>query len=59
MDERDKELFYSDMESIDWATFLRGSMLGLRKHLMKEDPKNIPEAKKRMQRYNFDMTYYY
>lgn len=50
LDKRDKDLFMCDMETIDWATFLYGSMLGVRKHLMKEDSKNIPAARKRMNR---------
>lgn len=50
LDERDKELFYFDMEDVDWSLFIKHSMLGLRTYLMKEDPKNIPAAQIRFQR---------
>lgn len=48
MDEKDKEIFYFDMERVDWDVFIQQSMYGIRTYLMKEDPKNIPAAVKRM-----------
>lgn len=48
MDEKDKEIFYFDMETVDWDVFIQQSMYGIRTYLMKEDPKNIPAAIKRM-----------
>jgi len=51
LDDRDKEIFYFDMDSVDWPEFIEQSMYGLRTYLMKEDPKNIPQAYKRFQRF--------
>lgn len=48
MDEKDKEIFYFDMEQVDWSLFIQQSMFGIRTYLMKEDPKTIPAAVKRM-----------
>jgi hypothetical protein len=39
------------MGSIDWPTYMIGKMAGLRKCLMKEDEKSIPQAKLRMKRF--------
>lgn len=50
MDDRDKEIFYFDMEDVDWNEFLKRGMNGIRQYLMKEDPKDIPAARKRFQR---------
>lgn len=50
LDDRDKELFFFDMSSVDWPIFFKESILGMRKYLMKEDPKSIPQAKKRLQK---------
>lgn len=51
LDDKDKELFYFDMEQLNWRDFIGQSMLGIRTYLMKEDPKNIPEARKRFHRW--------
>lgn len=51
LDDKDKELFYFDMEELNWRDFIGQSMLGIRTYLMKEDPKNIPEARKRFHRW--------
>jgi alcohol-forming fatty acyl-CoA reductase len=48
LDKRDKEIFYFDMEEINWKDFLYSNMVGLRMYLMKEDPSTIPEAKRRL-----------
>ncbi|CAO1426263.1 unnamed protein product [Diamesa hyperborea] len=48
MDEKDKEIFYFDMDQVDWSEFIQQSMFGIRTYLMKEDPKTIPAAIKRM-----------
>lgn len=39
------------MDTLDWSINLKGKILGLRKHLLKEDAKSIPQAKLRMQRF--------
>jgi len=50
MTERDKELFFFDMKDVEWSSFIRNSIFGIRMFLMKEDPKTIPQATKRFQR---------
>jgi hypothetical protein len=52
MDSHDKEKFFFDIEQIDWPSFVRDSMLGIRTYLMKDDPKTIPAASKRMKKYD-------
>lgn len=47
LDSRDKEIYYFDMEDVDWSEFLKRSMEGIRLYLMKEDPKTIPAARSR------------
>ena len=51
LDDKDKELFFFDMDSVDWSLFFKESILGIRKYLMKEDPKTIPQAVQRLQRF--------
>lgn len=50
LDDKDKEIFYFDMDTVNWPLFIEQSMFGIRTYLMKEDPKNIPQAVKRLQR---------
>lgn len=38
------------MDAVNWPVFIEKSMYGIRTYLMKEDPKNIPAARKRFQR---------
>lgn len=46
----DQELFYFNMDTVEWDTYIKKSMLGIRTYLMKEDIKTGPAAYKRMQR---------
>lgn len=50
LDIKDKELFYFDMADMDWPSFFVDSIFGIRTYLMKEDPKTIPDAVKRLKR---------
>lgn len=36
------------MDNLDWNSYIKKSLLGLRKYLFNEDEKSIPEAYKRM-----------
>lgn len=49
--EKDKELFPFDITKIDWDSYQKSHVLGLRKHILKEDLSNVPEARKRYYRY--------
>ncbi|KAG5673693.1 hypothetical protein PVAND_003716 [Polypedilum vanderplanki] len=50
LDIKDKELFFFDMNDIEWPMFFVESIYGIRTYLMKEDPKTIPEACKRLKK---------
>lgn len=50
MDSRDKEVFFFDMDKVDWNEYLKESILGMRYYLMKDDPSTIPDGIKRMQK---------
>lgn len=50
MSEKDKEIFYFDMEEVDWDELLKNNFYGLRTYMMKESPKTIPESRQRLQR---------
>uniref|UniRef100_A0A336M4R9 Fatty acyl-CoA reductase n=1 Tax=Culicoides sonorensis TaxID=179676 RepID=A0A336M4R9_CULSO len=48
LDPKDKQIFYFDMNDLDWNEFTRESIHGIRQYLMKDDPSTIPDAIKRM-----------
>lgn len=50
LDSRDKDMFFFDMDKVNWNDYLKESMLGMRYYLMKDDPSTIPDAIKRMQK---------
>lgn len=45
---KDNECFYTDMSSINWYEFLGQALLGTRHYCLHEDPKTLPQARKRM-----------
>lgn len=47
---KDKELFFFNMDDIEWSHAIKMSMHGIRTYVMKEDPSTIPAALKRTQR---------
>jgi alcohol-forming fatty acyl-CoA reductase len=55
LDPRDQELFFFDVDRINWRKFVNESFMGIRTYLLKEDPKNIPAALKRFKRYVWDI----
>ncbi|KAK7595121.1 hypothetical protein V9T40_001554 [Parthenolecanium corni] len=46
----DKEIFYFDMKNVDWAEYLKCSILGARVFLMKDEILTLPAARKKMTR---------
>ena len=50
LSETDQKLFNFDIRKVNWRTYTKNSYIGIRRHLMKEDDANVPEALKRMQR---------
>ncbi|KAG8230557.1 hypothetical protein J437_LFUL010158 [Ladona fulva] len=53
MSSEDKVVFPFNIERLSWKPYFRNYMYGLRKYLLKEDPKSIPTAVKRIQRLRF------
>ncbi|XP_059607693.1 fatty acyl-CoA reductase wat-like isoform X2 [Phlebotomus argentipes] len=49
--ERDREIFFFDMASLDWDTYMNSTVMGIRQYLMKESPDTIPAAKRRLNRF--------
>ncbi|XP_011499623.1 PREDICTED: putative fatty acyl-CoA reductase CG5065 [Ceratosolen solmsi marchali] len=46
----DKNIFFFSMDNFDWNSYLQKSILGLRLYILKNDPSNVPAARKRMAR---------
>ena len=49
MDETDREIFYFNLESLDWYDFIHHYTLGTRKYVLKQDPSTIPACKRKLQ----------
>lgn len=47
LDSRDKQLFNFDMDKLEWKSYVRDSVIGIRVILMKDPLSTIPEATKR------------
>ncbi|XP_066584285.1 fatty acyl-CoA reductase wat-like [Prorops nasuta] len=50
---KDKELFFFSMNDFDWDDYMKKCIGGIRLYIFKEDASTIPEAKKRMARFDF------
>ena len=50
LNEADRKTFNFDMATINWDDYTNIGIQGVRRYLMKDDPKTIPVALKRMQR---------
>ncbi|KAJ0182894.1 hypothetical protein K1T71_000870 [Dendrolimus kikuchii] len=44
--EEDDEVFYTDIEVIDWSEYIRNYIKGAREFCCKEDPNNLPQARR-------------
>ncbi|XP_054709743.1 fatty acyl-CoA reductase 1-like [Uloborus diversus] len=47
LSEKDSEIFFLDTDSFDWQQYIDNCLQGGRKFLAREDPSNIPYAKKK------------
>ena len=47
----DKNIFFFSMKDFDWDDFMEKCVRGLRLYIFKDDPGNVPMARKRMARY--------
>ncbi|KAK9745308.1 Male sterility protein [Popillia japonica] len=53
MNERDRELFPFNMGSVQWTTYFKNYILGIRKYLLKDSEQTIPKARLRNFRFWF------
>ena len=51
LSEEDKVTFDFDISKLDWKKYVDVFTLGTKMYLLKEDPANIPKARKRITRY--------
>lgn len=50
LDPADRQLFHFDVASINWLNYLRSYIIGSRIYTMQDEPKNVPEAMRMLQR---------
>lgn len=48
LNKTDQQMFDFDMSRLDWDETIRAFAVGIRGFIMKEDPSNIPAAKRKM-----------
>lgn len=48
MDDTDREIFYFNLESLDWQNFILYYVLGTRHYVLKQDPKSIPACRRKL-----------
>lgn len=58
MHPEDREKFDFNVSKINWKSYLESYVLGTREYILKEDPKTLEVAKKRLQRYTVHNTTY-
>lgn len=46
----DREVFNVDITGLDWDSYIRQYMLGIRKYILKDSIETIPIAQKKLQR---------
>lgn len=49
----DKDIFFFSMKDFNWEDFMQKCVRGLRLYVFKDDPENVPMARKRMARYSW------
>lgn len=48
--ENDRKTFCVDVEKIDWDDYVKNYLLGLRRFVLKDDPKTLDGARKKLHR---------
>ena len=48
LEAEDREMFYFQLESLDWFSFIEQYILGTRMFVLKQDPGTIPACRKKM-----------
>ncbi|XP_071535109.1 putative fatty acyl-CoA reductase CG5065 isoform X2 [Panulirus ornatus] len=49
----DKEIFHFDIDTLNWDEYIETYQKGCKQYIMKEDLKDVPQARKTMQRMHF------
>ena len=50
LNETDRRNFFIDVRKVDWGDYMESYILGVRRYLLREDPKTIPAAKVKLNR---------
>lgn len=45
LNSKDQETFFFDISSLDWDSYFRNYVLGMRQHMFKEDLNNLEDAR--------------
>ena len=48
MEQADREMFFFNLETLDWFNFILHYVLGTRKYVLKQDPSSIPACKRKL-----------
>ena len=51
MSDKDKEIFFFNIEELDWNFYLRNYLKGLRVYLAKDDLSTLPEGRRKAKKY--------
>lgn len=46
----DKKCFNFNVNEVNWTKYMEDYWLGVRKHILKEDPNNLPDAHKHLRK---------
>lgn len=48
LDKEDRKMFFFQLDSLDWFSFIEQYILGTRKFVLKQDPDTIPACRNKM-----------
>lgn len=46
LSEKDRQTFFFDMSALDWPSYFRDYILGVRQYVLKEPPATLPKARR-------------
>ena len=47
----DRDIFYFDIKRLYWVSYLERCVMGVRKHILRDDPSILPKVRKRYKLY--------
>lgn len=56
--DKDVQKFPFDIKAIDWDEYISIYMLGIRKFVLKENPKTLPKARSKMKKYVLGLIFH-